>query len=36
VTDEIFTQMDTTGDGLLDMSEVAMAQDAGLLPMQDG
>ncbi|MBT8411309.1 MAG: hypothetical protein KJP02_05870 [Octadecabacter sp.] len=36
VTDETFTQMDTTGDGLLDMSEVAMAQEAGLLPMQDG
>lgn len=33
VTAETFSQMDTTGDGLLDMSEVAMAQEAGLLPM---
>lgn len=27
-----FSAMDTTGDGLLDMGEVAVAQDAGLLP----
>lgn len=32
VTDETFTAMDTTGDGLLDMAEVMVAQDAGLLP----
>jgi len=36
LTDEEFTAMDTTGDGLLDMSEVTAAQDAGLMPMQDG
>jgi hypothetical protein len=30
-----FTAMDTTGDGLLDMAEVAAAQDAGLMPMTE-
>ena len=33
VTDEVFTTIDTTGDGLLDMAEVAVAQDAGLMPI---
>ena len=33
LTDADFTAMDTTGDGLLDMAEVAAAQDAGLMPM---
>ncbi len=32
VTDAQFTEMDTTGDGLLDMAEVMAAQDAGLMP----
>lgn len=32
LTDEDFTAMDSTGDGLLDMSEVLAAQDAGMLP----
>ncbi|MEL6960942.1 MAG: hypothetical protein AAGL89_18560 [Pseudomonadota bacterium] len=32
ITDEMFTEMDTTGDGLLDMAEVAAATEAGLLP----
>ena len=36
LTDETFTAMDSTGDGLLDMAEVAAATDAGLMPMQDG
>ncbi|MEJ6510340.1 MAG: hypothetical protein QNL76_13360 [Octadecabacter sp.] len=31
LTDADFTAMDTTGDGLLDMAEVAAAQDAGLM-----
>ena len=34
LTDVDFTAMDSTGDGLLDMAEVAAAQDAGLLPME--
>ena len=33
LTDADFTAMDTTGDGLLDMAEVAAAQDASLMPM---
>lgn len=32
LTSEAFTEIDTTGDGLLDMAEVAAAQEAGLLP----
>ncbi len=32
MTDEGFTAMDATGDGLLDMAEVAAAQEAGMLP----
>jgi len=35
LTDADFTTMDTTGDGLLDMAEVAAAQDAGLMPMAE-
>ncbi len=35
VTDAIFTEIDTTGDGLLDMAEVAAAQEAGLLPADE-
>lgn len=35
ITDEMFTTMDTTGDGLLDMAEVMAAQEAGLLPMAE-
>lgn len=35
LTSEDFTAMDVTGDGLLDMAEVAAAQDAGLLPVED-
>jgi opacity protein-like surface antigen len=35
LTDADFTAMDTTGDGLLDMTEVAAAQDAGLMPMTE-
>lgn len=31
ITDEVFTTLDTTGDGLLDMAEVMAAQDAGLM-----
>ncbi|MCW1950815.1 MAG: hypothetical protein KIH44_005555 [Octadecabacter sp.] len=32
LTDAQFTEMDTTGDGLLDMAEVMAAQEAGLMP----
>lgn len=32
---ESFSQMDTTGDGLLDMAELADAQEAGLMPMDE-
>jgi len=32
VTDEVFTTADQTGDGLLDMAEVAAAQEVGLIP----
>ncbi|MCF2872248.1 hypothetical protein L0664_14325 [Octadecabacter sp. G9-8] len=32
LTDADFTAMDSTGDGLLDMAEVAAAQDAGMMP----
>lgn len=35
ITDETFTAMDTTGDGLLDMAEVMAAQEAGLMPMAE-
>lgn len=35
LTDADLTEMDTTGDGLLDMAEVAAAQDAGLMPMTE-
>ena len=35
LTDADFTAMDTTGDGLLDMAEVAAAQDAGLMPITE-
>lgn len=33
LTDEVFTTIDATADGLLDMAEVAAAQDAGLIPI---
>lgn len=33
VTDAVFTTADVTGDGLLDMAEVAAAQEAGLMPV---
>lgn len=36
LTDADFTAMDSTGDGLLDMAEVAAATDAGMLPTMDG
>ena len=32
ITAEVFTEIDTTGDGLLDMAEVMVAQDLGLMP----
>ncbi len=35
VTPEVFTEIDTTADGLLDMAEVAAAQEAGLMPMPE-
>jgi opacity protein-like surface antigen len=35
LTDADFTTMDSTGDGLLDMAEVAAAQDAGLMPVAE-
>jgi len=35
LTDADFTAMDSTGDGLLDMAEVAAAQDAGMLPIAE-
>lgn len=35
ITAEVFTVIDTTGDGLLDMAEVAAAQEAGLMPMPE-
>ncbi len=35
ITDEMFTTMDTTGDGLLDMAEVMTAQEAGLMPVAE-
>lgn len=35
ITDETFTAMDTTGDGLLDMAEVMAAQEAGLMPVAE-
>lgn len=33
LSDEDFTAMDTTGDGLLDMAEVAAATEAGMLTL---
>ena len=33
ITDEVFTTIDATGDGLLDMAEVVAAQEAGLMPV---
>lgn len=35
ITDEVFTAMDTTGDGLLDMAEVMAAQEVGLMPIAE-
>lgn len=35
LTDEAFTAMDTTGDGLLDMAEVMAATDAGMMPVAE-
>lgn len=35
VTTEVFTEIDTTGDGLLDMAEVAAAQEIGLMPLDE-
>lgn len=35
ITEETFTAMDSTGDGLLDMAEVMAAQEAGLMPMAE-
>ena len=32
MTEEEFTAMDTSGDGLLDADEIATATEAGLLP----
>lgn len=32
MTEEDFTTLDTSGDGLLDADEIAVATDAGLLP----
>lgn len=36
MTDEAFTTMDSTGDGLLDAEEIAAATEAGLLPAMEG
>ena len=35
LTDADFTAMDTTGDGLLDMAEVAAAEEAGHMPVME-
>ena len=35
LTDEAFTAMDTTGDGLLDMAEVMAAEEAGLMTVAE-
>lgn len=35
VTSAVFAQIDTTGNGLLDMAEVAAAQAAGLMPQSE-
>jgi len=35
LSSETFSEMDTTGDGLLDMAELAEAQEAGLMPMEE-
>lgn len=32
MTEDDFTVIDTTGDGLLDVDEIAVATEAGLLP----
>ncbi|GEM_PF-252041 len=32
---ETFSEMDTTGDGLLDMAELTAGQEAGIMPMDD-
>ncbi|WP_170381053.1 hypothetical protein [Ruegeria atlantica] len=33
---DTFSAMDTNGDGALDEAEIAVAQEAGLLPASDG
>ena len=34
ITAEVFSEIDTTGDGLLDMAEVMAAQEIGVMPME--
>lgn len=36
MTEDMFTTMDLSGDGLLDAEEIAAATEAGLLPAMDG
>ncbi len=36
MTEEDFTTIDVTGDGLLDADEIAAATEAGILPAMDG
>ena len=36
MTEETFTTLDVSGDGLLDADEIAAATEAGILPAMDG
>ncbi len=36
MTEDDFTALDSTGDGLLDVDEISVATEAGLLPATDG
>ncbi|MEY1555200.1 hypothetical protein AB3Y40_06150 [Yoonia sp. R2331] len=36
MTEEDFTTLDVSGDGLLDADEIAAATEAGILPAMDG
>lgn len=36
MSDDLFVQIDTNADGAVDVEEMAVAQEAGLLPVIDG
>lgn len=36
MTEDTFTALDTSGDGLLDPDEIAVGVEAGVLPASDG